>query len=209
VYKRQPGRRIELGGPGGVGSSPAIEKGLQLIRVPASFFQFAPVRAHRERARADADAAVGAHAPPRFVAVLPVEGPGIARARCSRSGRDRKGRAVVCAPPANLAEGPGQGTGRVRGPREQRHVGRHDGDSVTGAEAPVQQCQFCQGQVEKMISLSSFQLTGSGWYVTDYGGKKSCALDSRQKEATGSSSDAAPSCSGGESSCCAGCKAAE
>jgi len=76
-------------------------------------------------------------------------------------------------------------------------------------EAPVQQCQFCQGQVEKMISLSSFQLTGSGWYVTDYGGKKSCALDSRQKEATVSSSDAAPSCGGGESSCCAGCKAAE
>ena len=76
-------------------------------------------------------------------------------------------------------------------------------------EPTLERCPSCRGKVRKLISATSFQLKGSGWYVTDYGGKKSCALDSRQKEATGSSSDAAPSCSGGESSCCAGCKAAE
>jgi len=27
--------------------------------------------------------------------------------------------------------------------------------------------------VERLVSLSSFHLKGSGWYVTDYGGKKS------------------------------------
>jgi putative FmdB family regulatory protein len=34
-------------------------------------------------------------------------------------------------------------------------------------------CKFCDGVVEKLISRSSFHLKGSGWYVTDYGGKKS------------------------------------
>ena len=33
-------------------------------------------------------------------------------------------------------------------------------------------CKFCRGPVNKLISRSSFQLQGSGWYVTDYGGKK-------------------------------------
>ncbi len=33
---------------------------------------------------------------------------------------------------------------------------------------PLQKCIFCQGKVEKLISASSFQLKGSGWYITDY-----------------------------------------
>jgi putative FmdB family regulatory protein len=34
-------------------------------------------------------------------------------------------------------------------------------------------CPTCQsGDVHKLISLSAFHLKGSGWYVTDYGGKK-------------------------------------
>jgi len=33
---------------------------------------------------------------------------------------------------------------------------------------PLQKCIFCQGKVEKLISASSFQLKGSGWYKTDY-----------------------------------------
>ncbi|MCX5836473.1 MAG: zinc ribbon domain-containing protein [Deltaproteobacteria bacterium] len=33
-------------------------------------------------------------------------------------------------------------------------------------------CKFCKGPAHKLISLSSFHLRGSGWYVTDYGGKK-------------------------------------
>jgi len=34
-------------------------------------------------------------------------------------------------------------------------------------------CPFCNGPVTKLLSLSSFQLKGSGWYATDYGNRKS------------------------------------
>lgn len=33
---------------------------------------------------------------------------------------------------------------------------------------PLKKCISCDGDVEKLISTSSFQLKGSGWYVTDY-----------------------------------------
>lgn len=36
----------------------------------------------------------------------------------------------------------------------------------------VKRCKYCKGPVDKLMSLSSFHLKGSGWYVTDYGGKK-------------------------------------
>ena len=38
---------------------------------------------------------------------------------------------------------------------------------------PLTECRFCQGQVEKLISQSSFQLKGTGWYLTDYANKSS------------------------------------
>ncbi|MCK9275404.1 MAG: zinc ribbon domain-containing protein [Syntrophales bacterium] len=40
------------------------------------------------------------------------------------------------------------------------------------ADPAVTACKFCNGRVRKLMSLSSFHLKGSGWYVTDYGGKK-------------------------------------
>lgn len=40
------------------------------------------------------------------------------------------------------------------------------------SDPPVTACRFCKGRVRKQMSLSSFQLKGSGWYTTDYGGKK-------------------------------------
>ena len=36
----------------------------------------------------------------------------------------------------------------------------------------LKSCKFCKGKVQKLVSLSSFSLKGSGWYVTDYKGKK-------------------------------------
>lgn len=36
----------------------------------------------------------------------------------------------------------------------------------------LKSCQFCKGKVNKLVSMSSFSLKGSGWYATDYGGKK-------------------------------------
>jgi putative FmdB family regulatory protein len=38
---------------------------------------------------------------------------------------------------------------------------------------PLVKCPQCKRRkVKKLISNTSFQLKGSGWYVTDYGGKK-------------------------------------
>ena len=39
------------------------------------------------------------------------------------------------------------------------------------SDAPLKKCPKCRGKLEKMISRASFQLKGSGWYVTDYAKK--------------------------------------
>lgn len=49
-------------------------------------------------------------------------------------------------------------------------------------DCDVKSCKFCRGPVSKLISLSSFQLQGSGWYVTDYGGKKPPVSDGKKDE---------------------------
>ena len=33
---------------------------------------------------------------------------------------------------------------------------------------PLTECRFCKGKVEQIVSKTSFQLKGGGWYVTDY-----------------------------------------
>ena len=33
---------------------------------------------------------------------------------------------------------------------------------------PLNDCLYCGGSVEKLISAPSFRFKGSGWYVTDY-----------------------------------------
>ena len=54
-----------------------------------------------------------------------------------------------------------------------------------GVTAPAaKSCKFCKGPVRKMMSLSSFHLKGSGWYATDYGGKKAPAGGEKKTEAT-------------------------
>ncbi len=40
------------------------------------------------------------------------------------------------------------------------------------SDPPLGQCGHCSGEMRKMISMSAFHLKGSGWYVTDYCGKK-------------------------------------
>lgn len=41
------------------------------------------------------------------------------------------------------------------------------------ADPPKKKCPECSGQLVKQLSLSGFQLKGSGWYKTDYTAKKS------------------------------------
>jgi len=57
-------------------------------------------------------------------------------------------------------------------------------------EEGVPDCPRCgSGEVHKLISLSSFHLKGSGWYVTDYGGKKSGAAPGEESSGNGDSED--------------------
>lgn len=35
-------------------------------------------------------------------------------------------------------------------------------------DEPLQKCPSCKGKLRRLISLTSFQLKGTGWYVTDY-----------------------------------------
>ncbi len=66
------------------------------------------------------------------------------------------------------------------------------------ADAPLSSCPECEGSVKKVMSMSSFQLKGGGWYADGYA--------STQK-GVGSSAAATtpPPCSSGG---CAKCPAA-
>lgn len=49
------------------------------------------------------------------------------------------------------------------------------------SDAPLESCSVCGGRVEKLMSMNSFQLKGSGWYVTDYAGKNGQAKSDSTK----------------------------
>ncbi len=57
--------------------------------------------------------------------------------------------------------------------------------SITDDTIP--KCRACKGKAKRLISHSSFHLKGSGWYVTDYGGKKPSFGDSKDTESESSS----------------------
>jgi putative FmdB family regulatory protein len=48
-------------------------------------------------------------------------------------------------------------------------------ENVSGPH--LKKCPHCGGKVESVITAPSIQFKGAGWYVTDYGGKKSGAPD--------------------------------
>jgi putative FmdB family regulatory protein len=49
-------------------------------------------------------------------------------------------------------------------------------------EPGLKSCKFCKGPVHKLVSRTSFHLKGSGWYVTDYGGKKPPVSETAKEE---------------------------
>ncbi len=51
------------------------------------------------------------------------------------------------------------------------------------SDPPLAECCHCKGEVRKLISMSTFHLKGSGWYVTDYAGKNQSSCASRNGEA--------------------------
>jgi putative FmdB family regulatory protein len=50
-------------------------------------------------------------------------------------------------------------------------------------DKPLRRCPTCKGKVQKLISSTSFQLKGSGWYVTDYAPKGGAPKEAADKDA--------------------------
>ena len=62
------------------------------------------------------------------------------------------------------------------------------------SDPPLNSCPHCRGSLHKLISHTTFHLKGSGWYVTDYAGKKPGASAStensgKEEKATSKSDD--------------------
>jgi len=49
-------------------------------------------------------------------------------------------------------------------------------------DKPLSRCPTCKGKVKKLISNTSFQLKGTGWYVTDYARKEKAPKDKEKKD---------------------------
>jgi putative FmdB family regulatory protein len=47
-------------------------------------------------------------------------------------------------------------------------------------DKPLTRCKKCGGKLEKQWSAPGIQFKGSGWYVTDYAGKKADAKESKE-----------------------------
>ena len=56
-------------------------------------------------------------------------------------------------------------------------------------DKPLKRCKSCGGKLEKEWSTTSFQLKGTGWYVTDYAGKKTGDADKESAPKTVSAPD--------------------
>ena len=61
--------------------------------------------------------------------------------------------------------------------------------NITDSGTPS--CKSCNGPMKKLISRSSFHLKGTGWYVTDYAGKKPSDQEEKKEATSASSSDSA------------------
>jgi len=59
--------------------------------------------------------------------------------------------------------------------------------------SPLKKCPSCGGAVKRLISRSSFQLKGSGWYLTDYAKKGSPSDAQESKGSTETSPELSPS----------------
>ena len=56
-------------------------------------------------------------------------------------------------------------------------------ESVSGPH--LKKCPHCGGKVESVITAPAIQFKGSGWYITDYGGKKSGGGEAEKADKAG------------------------
>jgi putative FmdB family regulatory protein len=50
------------------------------------------------------------------------------------------------------------------------------------SDPPVKKCPECGSPVEKLLHAPAVQFKGTGWYVTDYAGKKGAPPDGAEKK---------------------------
>src|SRR5574341_865137 len=67
-------------------------------------------------------------------------------------------------------------------------------------ERPLSRCPTCKGRVKKLISNTSFQLKGTGWYITDYARKDKAPKEKSPKAEAKGDGKAASSADGAEKS---------
>ena len=72
--------------------------------------------------------------------------------------------------------------------------------------APLEVHEACGSRVTKLISAGSFAFKGSGFYITDYGGKHDAAIRPDKGE-KGAKTEA--KCDAPKTDACAGCSAAK
>jgi len=69
------------------------------------------------------------------------------------------------------------------------------------SDRPLRKCGECSGPLEKLISRSSFQLKGGGWFVSDYSRSKPTAKTGEsESKSTSDSSPSGGSCGSGDCS---------
>ena len=49
------------------------------------------------------------------------------------------------------------------------------------SDPPLKRCAKCRGKLAKVVSRTSFQLKGSGWYATDYPADKTAPAGKSEK----------------------------
>jgi len=49
------------------------------------------------------------------------------------------------------------------------------------SDKALSRCPVCRGKLEKVFSQTSFQFKGSGWYVSDYGGRGKADAEKAEK----------------------------
>lgn len=65
------------------------------------------------------------------------------------------------------------------------------------SDEPLKCCPECEGEVRKLVSVSSFQLKGSGWFTDGY----SSVSNGKGAPAGKKESPASPPCQGGADGC--------
>ena len=72
------------------------------------------------------------------------------------------------------------------------------------SDEPMATCPSCSGPLKKIISMSSFQLKGGGWFADGYSSNSSCNKSSSSStSSSSSSSESKPACAN-KKACC-GC----